>query len=75
MQEVEQTVGILTFCVDSLVILQTRGYEQHATNLTKLQNGVNVSVAKGKHSGKSGGQSAHGQILPNEIRRISAGLL
>ena len=38
MQEVEQTLGILTFCVVSLVILQTRNYEQHATKFTMLQN-------------------------------------
>ena len=37
-QEVEQTLGVLTFCVVSLVILQTRSYEQHATKLTMLQN-------------------------------------
>ena len=38
MQEVEQTLGVLTFCVVSLVILQTRSYEQHATKFTMLQN-------------------------------------
>ena len=37
-QEVEQTFGVLTFCVVSLVILQTGSYEQHATNFTMLQN-------------------------------------
>ena len=37
-QEVEQTLGVLTFCVVSLVILQTRSYEQHATKFTMLQN-------------------------------------
>ena len=35
-QEVEQTLGVLTFCVVSLVILQTRNNEQHSTDLTKL---------------------------------------
>ena len=38
MQEVEQTLSILSFCVVSLVILQTRSYEQHATNFAMLQN-------------------------------------
>ena len=37
-QEVEPTVGLLTFCVFSLMILQTRSYEWHATNFTMLQN-------------------------------------
>ena len=37
-QEVEQTLGVLEFCVVSLVILQTRSYEQHATKFTMLQN-------------------------------------
>ena len=37
-QEVEPTVGLLTFCVVSLMILQTRSYEWHATNFTMLQN-------------------------------------
>ena len=32
-------LGVLTFCVVSLVILQTRSYEQHARNFTMLQNG------------------------------------
>ena len=37
-QEVEQTLNILPFCVVFLVSLQTRHYEQYATNFLLLEN-------------------------------------
>ena len=37
-QEVEQTLSILPFCVVFLVSLQTRHYEQYATNFLLLEN-------------------------------------
>ena len=43
-RKVEQTLGVLTFSVVSLVILQTRRYEQHATNFTILENILTAPV-------------------------------
>ena len=37
-QEVEQTLNILPFCVVFLVCLQTRHYEQYVTNFLLLEN-------------------------------------
>ena len=37
-QEVEQTLGVFPFVWFFLVILQTRCYEQHATNILLLEN-------------------------------------
>ena len=36
-QEVEQTLSILPFCVVFLVSLQTRHYEQYATNFLLIE--------------------------------------
>ena len=49
MQEVEQTLAVLNFCVVSLVILQTRSYEQHATKFTMLQSDKYFCFYGSKH--------------------------